>query len=885
MSETTAMPTSWPFHITALPGVACGAVRWRSAGKHWASVFVKTTFELVNGGLANLVAPLAVASADRYRAPSGCLEEASDIAPYLPSAGVTLAGHAWAPGGRPTPTAAVRLAVLREKPLLDKTLHVFGDRGPGPASAQPFLKMPLVYERAYGGPSSAENPSGSAAPNLIDPLDARRPAGFGPISSRWPVRARLLGRLGPGLGLGLGLDPRALEAADLEVPEGIDWRWFHAAPIDQQIALLRGDEWIVLDGMHPTLPRVQTRLPSAVARARWHKRGAEAGQPVELCADTLILDADRLVASLVWRGRFELARGEDAQIVAGVELPGKPIAWPAAPPRSIPAPAAPAAPIARRDHLMSTVDAQQSPFAAAALPFAPPSSVRPSAVAAPDPLGSTVAAMSPFHRADPPAPKSTPRPAAGLDAGDPLMSTVTVNTSAFRHALPFGPQDPPRTSASHDGEDPPMATVEMRVAPSRSALPFAPSDPSRPPAVAIPAGGSRPVVRRANGTLTGTAVDHISPFARPVTPFDAPTPAPAPVAPAPIASAPVAPATLAPAIVAPAIVAPATVAPAMIVAEPPPPSSPAPPPPSMIAPPPLMVIGAALPPPAPAPAPIVAEPPAPISAPAPVSFALPDAPMSSRPAPSAPTPPAPPAPSAPVPPAPPVLTPPAAAVVDHPSAGPRDKVLERLLNKQPLHDLSLVDADLRDIDFQGASLSRLDLRRANLQGAGFRGVDAVEVQLESADLTGACFDGADLTRANLTRAVLSGARFDGAILVEANLQRVVGDGASFRDARLPGVDLRQARLQGAVFDGATLSRASAMKADLSSSRFVGADLEGSNLRDCKLREANLARANLEGADLRDADLTRANVHGASRQTAKLMPAQLKGLIEIETEPE
>ncbi len=98
----------------------------------------------------------------------------------------------------------------------------------------------------------------------------------------------------------------------------------------------------------------------------------------------------------------------------------------------------------------------------------------------------------------------------------------------------------------------------------------------------------------------------------------------------------------------------------------------------------------------------------------------------------------------------PVPAPPAVAVADHPSAGPRDRVLDRLLSKQPLHDLSLVGADLREIDFQGASLARLDLRRANLQGAGFRGVDAAEIQLESADLTGASFEGADLTRANLS---------------------------------------------------------------------------------------------------------------------------------------
>ena len=815
------MPTSWPLHVTALPGAACGVVRWRSAGKHWVTVFVKTTFELVNGGVAKLIAPLDLATEDRHRAPSGCLDEAAETAPYLPSAGVILGGHAYAPGGRPTTSAAVRLALMREQPLLDKTLHIFGDRAPGAASGQPFSSMPLIYERAFGGPGNAENPIGNAAPNVVDPADPRRVAGFGPIARHWPVRARLLGRL----------DPRALDAADVEIPESIDWRWFHAAPLDQQIGLLRGDEWITLDGMHATLSRVQTRLPSAVARAQWRLRGRDGAemQTVELHADTLIIDADRLIASVISRGRFELARADDAHIVAGVELPGLPIAWPSSTTRPgaigsgvVPAFAPPPS---------------QRPSSAPMAPIAPtfgrpPASahwIEPVVKMAPaparrDPLMGTIDAVSsPFHVALPFAPIASATPAVARADHDDLAATIAAAVSPFHQLAAVASVEPARPAPGIPAEDPPMETVAVKVGSIRQALPFAPGDPSKPPPAAVIRNGPPPVIRRPDQSLTGTGQAAISPFAQMVTPFD-----------------------------------------------------PRPPPPMIAPPAPFFA-----PPPAMEP-PRIAAPPAPIfEAPAAVLVAAPAAPIVAPPIVAPPTTPTVALPATPAAPPPPSAASP--IVADLPSAGLRDKVLDRLLEKQPLHGLSLVGADLREIDFQGVSLARLDLRRANLQRANLRGVDATEIQLESADLSEASLEGADFTRGNLARAVLTRARFDGATLVEANLQRATGDAASFRNARLAGVDLRQARLQGSAFDGANLRGASAMKVDLSGSRFVRADLEGSNLRDSKLREANFSRANLEGADLRDADLARANVHGASRKTTKLMPAQLKGL--VETEPE
>ncbi len=83
----------------------------------------------------------------------------------MPNAGVLLTGHAHAPAGRAVPSMSVRLGISREKPVIDKTLHVFGARAAANASTiSPFQKMPLVYERAFGGAGVWENPVGVGGP-------------------------------------------------------------------------------------------------------------------------------------------------------------------------------------------------------------------------------------------------------------------------------------------------------------------------------------------------------------------------------------------------------------------------------------------------------------------------------------------------------------------------------------------------------------------------------------------------------------------------------------------------------------------------------------------------------------------------------------------------
>lgn len=300
-----------PIAVTPVNAVTACAMVWRGGGVPRVTVIVKATFALTPDGAARTIEPAPIVTRDRARHGGGLpgeLEEAGEIVPYMPTAAVLLSGRAHAPRGRATSAMTVRLALYREAALVDKQVHVFGDRDSHGSPPRPFETMPLMHGR----------------PNLVDPRDPRRAAGFGPLARTSPGRLRLLGTV----------DPATLDAPRPELARGFDCQFFNAAPADQQTAFLHGDEWIVLDGMHPRLARVQTRLPSAVGKARWNRvtpEGAGPSQSLELVADTLVIDAERMVCSMIWRGHVVLSQDEltpSLQVFAGLELPGQPIDWP-----------------------------------------------------------------------------------------------------------------------------------------------------------------------------------------------------------------------------------------------------------------------------------------------------------------------------------------------------------------------------------------------------------------------------------------------------------------------------------------------------------------------------------------------------------------------------
>ncbi|AUX25720.1 uncharacterized protein SOCEGT47_062690 [Sorangium cellulosum] len=298
---------------------------WRFRGELRVTAIVKATFAFAQNTAMPRVAPQEIFRAEIHHGalPSRSVRFTTDRVPRLLQADVVATGHAHAPHGRPLETLPVRLGLFAGgRTLLDKTLIVRKRGG--------FVRLPLDYEHAFGGLGFPDNPfgagyRGAGEPNLLDPFDPARVAGFGPIAQAMPARKRLLGAI-----------PRALLEREIaEIPDELCWDYFQAAPADQRPPFLRGDEWIVMDGLHPSAPRLRMRLPGARGLARVEglsDAGIDEREVLPLCADMLRIDGDEQRCTVTWRGSFPVPHeGALARIhvLAGVELPGEPIAWPA----------------------------------------------------------------------------------------------------------------------------------------------------------------------------------------------------------------------------------------------------------------------------------------------------------------------------------------------------------------------------------------------------------------------------------------------------------------------------------------------------------------------------------------------------------------------------
>jgi hypothetical protein len=309
---------------------SAGARLWRFRGKLRVTVVVKATFALVHQAQMRLVEPEPIVTDEVHHGnnPVRSVRLTSDLAPYLPRAEVVLTGHAYAPQGRPIEKTIVGIALYDGyERVFDKHLEVQGDMGP--EGITPFTKMPLRYERAFGGPGWEDNPFGTGAggtrghPNIAYIEGPRRTAGFGPYSAHWPTRKKLVS----------AEERKALSLPIAEIPDRFDWTYFHAAPLDQRCPYLSGSEWVVLEGLRPEERRVRSRLPAARGRALvfWAGEDATQREPLDLVADTLRIDSDRGTCSVTWRKSFAVEHERhlpELRIVGAVQLGDAPIAWP-----------------------------------------------------------------------------------------------------------------------------------------------------------------------------------------------------------------------------------------------------------------------------------------------------------------------------------------------------------------------------------------------------------------------------------------------------------------------------------------------------------------------------------------------------------------------------
>jgi len=249
----------------------------------------------------------------------------TDVVLEKPGTDCVLIGHAWAPNSG-VPHVDVSFAVGPVK----KQARVFGDRkwiksGTEAASisrVSPFEKIPLTWERAFGGADTSppnpadheyclENPvgrgimadtskidiDGQLLPNIEDPADLiqtpgqrPRPAGFGMIAPYWQPRAGFAGTY----------DENWRRTLNPLPPADLDPRFYSsAAPGLCTPSHLTGTEQVLVEGASPN-GALRFELPAATPRASVRLRQRE--DDIPLLLDTVIVEPDEARLVLVWRG-------------------------------------------------------------------------------------------------------------------------------------------------------------------------------------------------------------------------------------------------------------------------------------------------------------------------------------------------------------------------------------------------------------------------------------------------------------------------------------------------------------------------------------------------------------------------------------------------------
>lgn len=407
-----------PVAVLPLNGAAAATIVWRRQGKLFVTVVVKGMFTIVPDGMMTPAAPEPVSRAERPNASGSGLLAAEELAPYLAQADICLIGHETVPAGRTS--AGVRLGVFRDKAVLvDARAEI---------AAQP------------------SNRAGAARADLGEAM--------GPISKNWPARRRLLG----------GLDPRRLEGDIIDIPDPFDWSYFQAAPAGLRTEMLRGDEWIGIFDPRSEVRPLRAHLPGARGAARLYVRALELepkpARPIRLAADSLLIDVDRMVCSMVWRGHFAAASEAelaDMFVVAGVELPGRTLTWTNPFTMNLPARRPSEPPSAAVTETLSLDDRRLGP-ARPATPFEHAKAPPPIRPASPPP------AWRPLTSAEPPS--GSPESPFGetMDLSN-IMQEVLRRTAAVKHAgaappdLPFSP-GPMTEKRSSSAPPPPSSNVQ-----------------------------------------------------------------------------------------------------------------------------------------------------------------------------------------------------------------------------------------------------------------------------------------------------------------------------------------------------------------------------------------------------------------------------------------
>lgn len=293
-------------------------VRDANGAEVWV-VAVKATYDILRDGKTRLASGQVPLNAGpvpheglaslRYDTDLGAPKQATDI---------ILNGQAWAPDGKPVRELRAGFQIGG----MDRMVRVYGDRqwqrkrwSWQPGEPEPFLSMPLLYERAFGGdvaefPPASRNPVGRGVatdpegrvwmPNIesvMHPIRSRDDvpptACLGPIHGHWPMRQQYAGTY----------DDAWLDERHPLLPEDFDPRFWQIAPDAQQVTgYLKGGETVTL--LNVTRPqfasggRLAFRLPKVtlVCETFFYDGTREHTRPV---IHTVILEPDEPRVSIV----------------------------------------------------------------------------------------------------------------------------------------------------------------------------------------------------------------------------------------------------------------------------------------------------------------------------------------------------------------------------------------------------------------------------------------------------------------------------------------------------------------------------------------------------------------------------------------------------------
>ena len=282
---------------------------------------VKATFAL-GSRLTLADEQVSVVQADQhYDDPaSSSIRIASDVCLGKRQTDVLVVGSACAPGDRPVWSMDVSVSVG----AASKTVRVFGDRvwdgGSGVATIAyltPFARMPLTWERAYGGADDTprgparhpQNPvgtgfrargggkpvAGTALPNVEDPAsllsspsDSPTPAGFASVAPTWEPRRLYAGTYD---------DAWQAERAPY-LPKDFDSRFFQLTPPGLANGQMQGGEPVELRGLTAS-GFMQFALPVLGIRTAYRLDSATEERVGVL--DTVVIEPDAGRLIMIWR--------------------------------------------------------------------------------------------------------------------------------------------------------------------------------------------------------------------------------------------------------------------------------------------------------------------------------------------------------------------------------------------------------------------------------------------------------------------------------------------------------------------------------------------------------------------------------------------------------